>query len=126
MERSLGYRTIREIEMANPDVFLLAGGIEGGNDEVIVANARMIVSFTARAPVVVVGISVVTEEVCRIIRSSGRSVLGCPNVMPALNKLNVEGWPGRSSRTYSPATSRRPMGLIVCWSSWAVLLCPLL
>lgn len=90
LERKLGYRTIREMEQANPDIVLLAGGVDGGNNEVIVDNARAISVSRVTAPVVVAGNNQVTDLVCQIFARAGRTAVPCANVMPAINRLNVE------------------------------------
>ena len=90
LERKLNYRTVREMEQANPDIVLLAGGIDGGNDEVIMDNARRIVESRVIAPVVVAGNNRVTDAVCAIFSKAGRSAVPCENVMPEINRLNVE------------------------------------
>jgi len=40
--RQLSLREVKEIEQANPDILLLAGGTDGGNADVIVQNAKML------------------------------------------------------------------------------------
>ncbi|MBI4338324.1 MAG: glutamate mutase L [Chloroflexi bacterium] len=89
-ERKLTGRSTAELEQANPDIILLAGGVDGGNYDVILHNAQQIASSTVRAPVVVAGNAQVTDQVCAIFRSAGQASYGCENVMPALNTLNVE------------------------------------
>ena len=89
-ERALTSRTVKELEVANPDIVLLAGGVDGGNREVIVHNARQIAASRVRAPVVVAGNTVASDEVSAIFQAVGQPVYSCANVMPVLNVLNVE------------------------------------
>ncbi len=89
-ERALTTRTVGEMESAMPDIILLAGGVDGGNHEVIVHNARRIAASRVRAPVVVAGNVDAQEEVCAILAEAGQPAYPCANVMPALNVLNVE------------------------------------
>ncbi len=89
-ERALNARTVEELETAMPDIILLAGGVDGGNHEVIVHNARRIAASRVRAPVVVAGNVDAQDEVCAILAASGQPAYRCANVMPALNVLDVE------------------------------------
>ncbi|MBI4198207.1 MAG: glutamate mutase L [Chloroflexi bacterium] len=89
-ERQLNWRSIRELEQASPDIILLAGGVDGGNYDVILHNAREIAASTAKAPVVVAGNTEVTAQVCETFRRAGQPSYACGNVMPTLNTLNVE------------------------------------
>ncbi len=89
-ERTLNLRGIRELEQAAPDIILLAGGVDGGNYDVILQNAREIAASKTKAPVVVAGNTDVTAKVCDIFRRAGQSSYPCENVMPTLHTLNVE------------------------------------
>lgn len=90
LERKLNYRTIREMEASNPDIVLLAGGIDGGNDEVIIDNAWRIAESRVMAPVIVAGNKYATDRVCAIFATLGRRAVPCENVMPEINRLNVD------------------------------------
>ncbi|MBI4201963.1 MAG: glutamate mutase L [Chloroflexi bacterium] len=89
-DRLLNFRGIRELEQANPDIILLAGGVDHGNYDNILHNARAIAASKTNAPVVVAGNADVTTEVCQIFQQAGQPSYPCDNVMPALNILNVE------------------------------------
>ena len=89
-ERALTSRTVAELEAANPDIILLAGGVDGGNREVIVRNARQIAASRVKAPVVVAGNSEAGDDVSAIFQAVGQPAYFCGNVMPALNILDVE------------------------------------
>ena len=54
-DRGLNFRKVRQLEEMNPDIILLAGGVDGGNREVILQNAQQIASSKVKAPVVVAG-----------------------------------------------------------------------
>ena len=41
-DRGLNFRKVRQLEEMNPDIILLAGGVDGGNREVILQNAQQI------------------------------------------------------------------------------------
>lgn len=73
-----------------PDILLLCGGIDGGNKEVILHNARMIAGIGVSFAVIVAGNRSVAHEVADTIRGSGKRAVICENVMPAFGKLNIE------------------------------------
>jgi uncharacterized protein (TIGR01319 family) len=87
-------RELREIEAINPDILLLAGGIDGGNSEVILANAGKLARSRVTCPVVVAGNKTAADEVDSLLRAAGKTPLITDNVMPDVNVLNVE--PARS------------------------------
>jgi uncharacterized protein (TIGR01319 family) len=82
---------ILEIGALKPDIFLLTGGVDGGNRECILHNAKMLAA-TEPFPVIIAGNRTAAAECGRILAASGaaREVIRCPNVMPTLNKLNIE------------------------------------
>ncbi|MDR2078278.1 MAG: glutamate mutase L [Treponema sp.] len=84
---------ICEIRVLKPDIFLLTGGVDGGNRDCILHNARMLAaSDTEPFPIIIAGNRGASAE-CKKILAAGatdRELFCCPNVMPALNKLNIE------------------------------------
>ena len=89
-ERGLNRRTVAEMEEANPDIVLLAGGVDGGNTDVIVQNAQWIARSNVKFPVVVAGNANAADEVNAILQEAGHPTYNCSNVMPQLNVLDVE------------------------------------
>ena len=79
---------LADILSANPDIFLLVGGTDGGNTECILHNARMLASISPTFPIVVAGNRTAARECERIL--SGCKVYVCPNVMPKFGVLQVE------------------------------------
>lgn len=78
------------IDLANPDILLLTGGIDGGNSEVIIANALTLSRAEGSYPIVVAGNRNAAEECRRILEGSGHPVYSAPNVMPEMNRLHTE------------------------------------
>ena len=85
----LAIKEINEIELTKPDIILLAGGTDGGNQEVILHNARMLAESVVDATIIVAGNKSAVDEVEQILRRSGKKVLVTENVLPELDKLNV-------------------------------------
>ena len=79
-----------EINALLPDILLLCGGIDGGNKEVILHNARMIADIKASFAVIVAGNRSVAHQIADIIQASGKRAVICENVMPAFGQLNIE------------------------------------
>lgn len=78
---------IQEIADAKPDILLLTGGIDGGNTECILHNAKMLSECPADFPVVVAGNRSCGREVVRLL--GDRQSYLCSNVMPRLGVLDV-------------------------------------
>ena len=79
---------LADIQAAKPDIFLLVGGTDGGNQECILHNARMLASLPPAFPIVVAGNRVAARECQRIL--AGHEVHVCPNVMPKFGVLQIE------------------------------------
>ena len=79
---------LEDIQTAKPDIFLLVGGTDGGNQECILHNARMLASLPPAFPIVVAGNRVAARECQRIL--AGHEVHVCPNVMPKFGVLQIE------------------------------------
>lgn len=73
-----------------PDILLLAGGTDGGNEDVLLANARKLAAARLPAPVVVAGNAAVADDAARILAEGGLDVRVTENVMPELGVINVE------------------------------------
>ncbi|HWR43941.1 methylaspartate mutase accessory protein GlmL [Sporomusa sp.] len=81
---------IEEIAELKPDIILLAGGTDGGNQKVIVHNAKMLAELGMDVPVVVAGNKSVTPTVVKILSEKLTEVRPTENVMPKLDELNIE------------------------------------
>lgn len=81
---------LARIGVLRPDLVLLAGGTDGGNEEVILENARRLAELDLSAPVIVAGNRVVGDDVARILRRGGKEPVVTENVMPEFGRLHVE------------------------------------
>src|SRR5690554_1287181 len=79
-----------EIESINPDLVLLCGGTDGGNKEVIIANARKLGEIESNFSIVVAGNKSAADEVDDILSKSNKEYRITENVMPQFNQLNIE------------------------------------
>jgi len=71
-----------------PDILLLAGGTDGGNSEVVLANARRIGESDLACPIVYAGNRDVADEAHALLDKKNVIVTG--NVMPQFNVLDIE------------------------------------
>lgn len=78
---------IAEIELLAPDIFLLTGGVDGGNRESIVHNAEMLAACSKEFPILIAGNRTAAAQCEKLL--AGREIYRCPNVMPRLGELNT-------------------------------------
>lgn len=86
----LNHRELEEIKSTPLDIILLAGGTDGGNKECIIHNAKMIAEHQVNVPVVVAGNKAAIDDIEEIFKNAGIDYYIADNVMPFINKLNVE------------------------------------
>jgi uncharacterized protein (TIGR01319 family) len=83
-------REVEEIEASTPDIVLLSGGTDGGDEKVIIHNAEMIAK-TGRAvsSVIIAGNKSTYDDIKKIFNGSDKQVIYADNVMPEIGVLNV-------------------------------------
>ena len=81
---------LSEIHSISPDVILLVGGTDGGNNDVVLHNATMLASSDISAVIVVACNKVAQEETELILGKSGKKVRIAENVMPEIGRLEVQ------------------------------------
>jgi len=79
---------IDEIVAKSPDILLLTGGTDGGNTECILHNAAKLADKPGEFPIVVAGNRNCGRQIMEIFRHHEAYL--CDNVMPSLEKLNIE------------------------------------
>ena len=86
---SLNHGEVEEIKASGADMILLAGGTNGGNQEVIIHNAKMLTDHGITIPIVVAGNKSAEDDIIEIFQGKMTYVI-TENVMPSLNEINVE------------------------------------
>jgi len=81
---------LSEIVQLDPDIVLLCGGTDGGNEEAILHNAKTLAYSSLRAPIIVAGNKDASERVRSLLDARGKEVYVTENVMPRLGELNVD------------------------------------
>lgn len=79
---------VRELDRIAPDIVLLTGGTDGGNEEIVLANARLIAGCRHRAAVLYAGNRAAACRVRTILE--GRQVVVADNVLPDLSSPRPE------------------------------------
>ena len=77
-----------EIREADPDIFLLVGGTDGGNTSNILHNAHMLAQLKPQFPIIVAGNRTAAKGCARALE--GCEVYICENVMPKFGVVNIE------------------------------------
>jgi len=80
----------QEILDIKPDLVLLCGGTDGGNKDVIIANAKRLKDIPCDFSVIVAGNKCATDDIREIFKDSDKDYIIAENVMPVFNKLNIE------------------------------------
>ncbi len=80
----------REIETKAPDLLLLSGGTDGGNEESIVQNAHALAKSSLQCPIIVAGNKSAAPFVRDILENAGKYTEAVENILPDLDRLNIE------------------------------------
>lgn len=86
----MGLEDIDSLMHSNPDIILLSGGTDGGNRDVIIHNAKRLANSELNVPILMCGNRSVKQEVCDILSKTGKEVIAAENVLPELNRLNID------------------------------------
>jgi len=81
---------LQELEELKPDMLLLTGGTDGGDEKNILYNAERLANSRLTVPIVVAGNKVVRSDIASILESAGKYVKSTDNVMPEIDVLCVE------------------------------------
>jgi len=81
---------IEKIVGEQPDVLLLAGGTDGGKKDIVIHNAKKLGASPLNAPVIMAGNKAAADQVYHILTEHGKACHVTENVMPELEKLNIE------------------------------------
>lgn len=76
------------IKEESPDIFLLAGGTDGGNQENIMANATHLASINPGFPIIIAGNRNAARKCEEIL--AGFDTYICPNIMPKLGVVETD------------------------------------
>ena len=86
----LNLQELKEIETLKPDIILLSGGTDGGNEEVVLHNAKKLAKLNIKLPILYAGNKSCQDEIHQILSEVNHDVRISANVMPSYGVLNVE------------------------------------
>ncbi len=81
---------VKEIEEKDCDIIMLCGGTDGGNKNVILHNAEMLVKSQIDCPILVCGNRVVSGQVSEMLEQAGKKAYVTNNVLPSVTEVDVE------------------------------------
>ncbi len=97
---NLGEPELERLAAAAPEIVLFAGGTDGGQGELVLANARRLAAHGLDAHVVVACNAEVAEPVAEILAAAGVRAELAANVMPALGRLEIDSAREAISRVF--------------------------
>lgn len=80
---------LRQIDALDPNLILLAGGVEGGDYDTVLFNAGRLAGLAARPNVVYAGNTQAAQEASAILEAAGFRVRITSNVYPAVDELDI-------------------------------------
>ncbi|MBN1146752.1 MAG: glutamate mutase L [Anaerolineales bacterium] len=86
----LGDSDLEDIRSINPNIILLAGGVDFGEKEIILRNAERLASLQINVPVIYAGNSAIRQPVRKIFEAAGIETLTADNVFPDVDVINIE------------------------------------
>ncbi len=78
---------IREIQ---PNIILLAGGVDYGEKSIVLSNAKSLASLGLKVPVIYAGNAVIRQPVQELFESAGIETRLAENVFPDVDVLNID------------------------------------
>ncbi|WP_371365273.1 hypothetical protein SRRS_01260 [Sporomusa rhizae] len=82
---------LSEIKSINPNIILLAGGVDYGEKQTVITNARRLAAtISPSIPVIYAGNKAAKQQVYEILSSCGFGVKAVDNVYPRIDQLTIE------------------------------------
>ena len=81
---------LEEIRRIKPNIILLAGGVDYGDREIVLVNARSLASLQLKPPLIYAGNKAVKGEIGRLFEAVGTPVFIVDNVYPRIDELNID------------------------------------
>jgi hypothetical protein len=80
---------LEQIEKIDPNIILLAGGVDYGDRQTVLHNAKALASCRIQAPVIYAGNLAARTETRKILEHAGFKVFVVDNVYPRIDELNI-------------------------------------
>jgi uncharacterized protein (TIGR01319 family) len=78
---------IAALRAAEPDLVLLVGGTDGGDERVLLHNARALAAHRIECPIVLAGNSAARADALALLSAAGRTVVVADNVLPDVGEI---------------------------------------
>ncbi|MFO7881633.1 MAG: GlmL-related ornithine degradation protein [Kosmotogaceae bacterium] len=83
-------KNLEHIKKFDPKLILLAGGVDYGEMETVIHNARQLSHIDLDVPIVYAGNIAAKDEINDIFKENGKTIIITENVYPRIDQLNVE------------------------------------
>lgn len=81
---------LKKIEEIKPNIILLSGGVDYGEKDLVLENAKRLSTLNCKPPVIYAGNKAIKEEVKDIFKEKDFKIYLTENVYPEIDKLNIE------------------------------------
>lgn len=81
---------VEEMNQLNADIILLSGGTNGGNQQIICHNAKMLHRYLSSGTILVAGNEAAISEIRSLLTNTHLTIYYTKNVMPKVNVLQAE------------------------------------
>ena len=82
-------RHLKKIMEIKPNIILLAGGVDYGEENTILDNAEMLAELELDIPIIYGGNVAIQEDVKEILEEGGKRVIIVDNVYPNIDEFNI-------------------------------------
>jgi uncharacterized protein (TIGR01319 family) len=86
----LSSSALASLSRSRPDLILLAGGIDGGDEETILHNARALAKLKVDTPIIVAGNQFVADDCIAILNEAGCDTTLAANILPDVDRIEVD------------------------------------
>lgn len=81
---------LNRIKQSDPNMILFAGGVDYGEQQIILENARKIAELNLSIPIIFAGNKVVEDEIKNIFLNTNYILEIVPNVYPSIDQFNID------------------------------------
>jgi uncharacterized protein (TIGR01319 family) len=81
---------LKKIEEIKPNIILLSGGVDFGESNIVLENAKRLSNLNIKPPIIYAGNKAIQEEVRKIFEEKNFKIYITENVYPEIDKLNIE------------------------------------
>ena len=86
----LGSSQLEEVREISPNIILLAGGVDHGERDVVLANAASLAELNLPIPLIYAGNAAISRDIEKIFAGTDFQVQVVDNVYPRIDELNIE------------------------------------